>query len=251
MTVNDLGTDTTLHRQTFQVTSPNAQIYAIFIEAGGTYPNFTEGFYASGTTFVCQQVLDVNSIWRTPYSFSPRNKDPIAFTDVGGNVFAFDLTSKEHTNTQGTAPIFPPAPAIGFNQNPITFPFVPPGFGLGVSFPGWEAENVTAAEQPVSRPLPLAHEAKYYDPVLFSGIDVEIPFLTDTFDGASITVLATLQTLEARLTQTDVFGVALLDRLETSMIVRTIEGCPTALPRFPDDTPAIPTFENMEVCCHE
>jgi hypothetical protein len=225
LSVVSAGVDGVLHQETFDVSSTDGTLYCIYLEAGAIYPDFTEVLLSSPQTLLCQQVLDVNNIWRTPFSFSPRNKEHFTFTDVDGNVFDFDLFSKEFTSAVGSAPILAPGAIVGSNQNPWTFPAVPPGLGSDVYFPGWEDEGVSEEEDPLFvLPLPIVQEGSYQDGgTEIVSIAADPSHVEQIFGGAEVDVeiggAADLDsTLILLLRRTEVYGVILFDQIDLPLI---------------------------------
>lgn len=246
LTVTDLGLSVDGLTHSFVVSSTDAALIAVVYWNGVGYVNTV---VASGTTITVTRKMDINGILRTPYRFGARNVEHFAFTDSCGDAYSFDQYSKIFVDASGEAPEFPPdfIPS-GANQFPGAFPAVPLIYTDPVGFPGWDAPGVSANEDPPLRPLPLAYHAYYFDPVMFMGTEIVVGSIKLTVVGATEILRVSGSTIEAHFRQDNVFGVALLDRLGVPVALQ-VEGCPIPLPRVPDDTPNIPTLQNIEVCC--
>ena len=128
LTVTPQAVDELLHSQTFELFSPDAGIWASFGGRGSLFHEEHHENIGVPIFVTVFQHLDVNSVWRTPYNFSPRNREHIAFIDENGDTYDFFLYSREMSSANGTAPIFPPPVSVGLGQNPISPLTNPPCF---------------------------------------------------------------------------------------------------------------------------
>lgn len=243
LVITDLGL--VGNTRSFSVTSTDGDIHAIYWN--GTM--YVEGIFTSPQVFAVEEQLDINMIPRAAYSFGAQNVEHFTFIDDRGDSYDFDLYSKIAVSGAGTAPVFPPDfTPPGDPQFPYTFPPVPAIFGEVIGFPGWDTSS--QEETAPSHMLPVPYVARYFDPVPVTGIEIDIESLELEFAGGAIESLASLLSLESQLTQNDVFGAMLLDRLELpERIIRTVEGCPPAILRSVDDTPAPFLGTAEETCC--
>lgn len=243
LVITDLGL--VGNTRSIDVSSTDGQIHGIYWN--GTA--YVEGMFGN-QVFQVEEQLDINSIPRAAYRFGARNIDHFTFTDDRGDSYDFDLYSKISNSGAGTSPVFPPdfTPPPD-PQFPYTFPPAVIVYDEAIGFPGWD--NVSAGEAAPSLPLPTPYVGSYHDPAPFSGTELDtLETIELEFDGGSVDVRASVETLEALLAQDELYGAALLDRLEIpASIIRDRESCPVALPRFPDDTPQEFVSDDVEGCC--